>query len=229
MSRIKGMVFDLDGTSIDLEKNHFDSFIAAAKECGIDLSFEELIANIPLAIGGGDVLIAEGLSALTGNAIPAGRFLSLKRKIYEEMLAATDIVLRPGAYKALCWIQKKGIPLSMGTLTPPHHTDILLQKTGLYAFFRKNLIVLREDVLHPKPAPDIYIETARRMRIDPKDQLVFEDSIPGILSARAAGSYAIAFPTHTFPKNLIGLIEAGAQRIFWDWREVNIEQLFKNI
>lgn len=227
--RTKGIAFDLDGTLVDTEKQHFDSFIEAARAYGIVLTFEELINGIPLAIGGGDAHIAEGLSRLSEHKISAETFLSLKRKLYMDMITSEEIALRPGALEALCFIQKREIPLSIGTLTFPTHTDILMRRTGLYAFFSPELIVSNDCGRKPKPAPDIYIETARRMNIDPTAQLVCEDSVPGILSARRAGSYAIAFPIYKNPKNLNALINAGAQRMFWDWSEINIEQVLENM
>ena len=47
---------------------------------------------------------------------------------------------------------------------------------------------------HSKPAPDIFLLAARRMRADPECCLVFEDSPAGIAAARAAGMYAVAVP-----------------------------------
>lgn len=225
----KGIAFDLDGTLIDLEKKHFDAHIFAARAHGISLTFEELVSNIPHAIGGGDRLIAEGLSRLSGGEISAKTFFSLQKKIYEDMIASEEIVLRPGVLRALLFIQKREIPLAIGTLTSPAHTDILMRRTGLYAFFMPGRIVFADSGRKPKPASDIYVETARRMDIDPTAQLVCEDSVPGIISAVGASSAAIAFPIYKNLKNLKDLIDAGAQRIFWDWNEMDIEHMLENM
>ena len=55
-------------------------------------------------------------------------------------------------------------------------------------------IVTGEMVDRPKPQPDIYLEAARRMQVDPSDCLVFEDSVAGCQAGKAAGCWVIAVP-----------------------------------
>ena len=80
-----------------------------------------------------------------------------------------------------------------------------------------------------KPAPDVFLETARRMGIDPKNQLVFEDSPNGVRAAIAAGSRAIGMPVVIRGSAVAALVDAGAARIFFDWREINASALITNL
>ena len=83
------------------------------------------------------------------------------------------------------------------------------------------------DVDDVKPAMDIYLKTAERMGIDPSRQLVFEDSPNGIRAAIRAGSVAVGMPVYNRPPVIAALLEAGAKKIFTDWRSVNIDGLMK--
>jgi beta-phosphoglucomutase-like phosphatase (HAD superfamily) len=63
---------------------------------------------------------------------------------------------------------------------------------GIRPFFRA--IVSGEDVRRRKPAPDVYLEAARRLGVDPTRTVAVEDSGPGIAAARAAGMRVVAIP-----------------------------------
>jgi len=54
------------------------------------------------------------------------------------------------------------------------------------------------NVKNGKPAPDIYVEAARRIEVDPKQCIVFEDGMPGVRSGKAAGCFVIAVPDPRF-------------------------------
>jgi beta-phosphoglucomutase-like phosphatase (HAD superfamily) len=71
--------------------------------------------------------------------------------------------------------------------------DFVLDVAGMRGFFRA--IASGHDVARPKPAPDIYAHTARMLRVDPSDCIVFEDSATGVAAARAAGMRVVALLT----------------------------------
>ena len=62
------------------------------------------------------------------------------------------------------------------------------------------VIVAGDDpaIMNGKPAPDIYIEAAKRLGVDPKDCLVFEDALSGVQSGKAAGCHVVAIPDSRF-------------------------------
>lgn len=80
------------------------------------------------------------------------------------------------------------------------HREVIaaaLDATGLASRF--GVVVSSDEVAHGKPAPDVYLEAARRMGVDPAACLVVEDSRNGVLAARAAGMTVVLVPNASVP------------------------------
>jgi HAD superfamily hydrolase (TIGR01509 family) len=219
-SKFRGVACDLEGTIIDLEALHFHAFVLAVQEYGVVTSPEE-IQGIPLAIGGGDRVIAEGLVALYQLDVTPSALIARKVTHYRRRLAEVEVKPRAGFLDFLQTIQAAGIPYAIGSLTPRIAGEELLQRSGLDRYFSQGMRVFLEDVTHRKPAPDVYLKTAALLGVDPSTQVVFEDSEPGVLAARAAGSTVYALPIFWDEGHLDRLRQAGAAAIFQGWEEVS--------
>jgi beta-phosphoglucomutase-like phosphatase (HAD superfamily) len=73
----------------------------------------------------------------------------------------------------------------------------VLALAGLSDFFRAT--VSSEEVAHGKPAPDVYLEAARRLGVAPERCAAVEDSHAGIRSAKSAGMRVVAIPNASYP------------------------------
>ena len=73
----------------------------------------------------------------------------------------------------------------------------MLEVAGLAPYFR--VTVSSEEVARGKPAPDVYLEAARRLGVGPQLAVAIEDSANGIRSAHAAGMHVVAIPNRAFP------------------------------
>ena len=73
----------------------------------------------------------------------------------------------------------------------------MLEVAGLAPYFR--VTVSSEEVARGKPAPDVYLEAARRLGVDTQLAVAIEDSANGIRSAHAAGMHVVAIPNRAFP------------------------------
>jgi HAD superfamily hydrolase (TIGR01509 family) len=88
-------------------------------------------------------------------------------------------------------------PLGLASSSNRALIDLVLDVSGLARFFR--VTVSSEEVARGKPAPDVYLEAARRLEVAPEDCAAVEDSNNGIRSAKAAGMRLIAIPNPHFP------------------------------
>jgi len=226
---IKGVAFDLEGTAVNVEEVHFGAFMKASEELGFSCTFETIVEEIPNALGGGDQNIAVGIRKLSHENISVEELLCKKGRYYREILSTIEIKPRLGFLEVFEQIHALGLQVSIGSLTLSEQAVVLLERSGLLQLFDPTLIVLEEDVLFHKPAPDVFLETAKRMGIKPEEQLVFEDSATGVTAATAAGSPCVAIPVYWFSQNIAQLAEVGASRIFRDWREMDVHALIENI
>lgn len=222
---IRAVAFDLEGPVIDVEFAHHGAHISAAADVGVKLSIEECFEKIPHFIGGPDEKIAEEIAGLAGGGADPKFIFQRDSLHYERILKEAEIKPRPGFVEFLEWLIAKKVKVSIGSAVDREHGDMFLRKTGLSRYFSPELVLMAGDVVNSKPAPDVYLETARRMRVGVKEQLVFEDSPRGAMAAVVAGSPVVGMPIYNKPKVISRLKEAGANPIFLDWRQIDPEKL----
>jgi HAD superfamily hydrolase (TIGR01509 family) len=110
---------------------------------------------------------------------------------YRKMLP-----LLPGAVEAVKSLAAEW-PLGLASSSNRHVIDLVLDLAGIAGDFAAT--VSSEEVGAGKPAPDVYLETAKRLGVDPAACVAIEDSTNGIRSAHAAGMGVIAVPNQDFP------------------------------
>jgi len=97
-----------------------------------------------------------------------------------------------GIRDLLLTLSEAGIPAAVASSAPARWVVGAVERIGLRPLF--GAIVTGDEVAHRKPAPDVYLEAARRLGVDPVRSVAIEDSGPGISAARAAGMKAVAIP-----------------------------------
>lgn len=229
-NELLGIAFDLEGTIIDLEVEHHYAHLLAAADFGVFLSWQEAVERLPHFIGGPDGEVASEIAELAGNAI-SGQEIFLRKKFHFDNLlqSRANILPREGFLEVFEWIQNHNLQVIIGTVTDRSAALVLLEKSGLVSQFNENLLVAREDVTNPKPSPDVYYETARRMGIEASNQLVFEDSIVGLKAALSAGSKVAIVPTVRLEYFLKELKKNGTETIFKSWRDSNIQSFVSQL
>jgi HAD superfamily hydrolase (TIGR01509 family) len=121
-------------------------------------------------------------------------------QIYRRRLPAL-----PGAREAVERLAARW-PLGLASSSNRELIDLTLDLLGVHQLFAAT--VSSEEVARGKPAPDVYIEAARRLHVDPHDAAAVEDSGNGILAAKAAGMRVVAIPNSHFPPGEDALAQA---------------------
>jgi HAD superfamily hydrolase (TIGR01509 family) len=133
----------------------------------------------------------------------------INNEVVRRMLASyrEHLPLIDGAADAVRRLAAR-YPLGLASSSNREIIDTVLDVAGLAGCFKAT--VSSEEVAHGKPAPDVYLEAARRLGVDPTQCAAVEDSHGGIRSAKAAGMYVIAIPNPTYPPDEESLAQADA-------------------
>jgi HAD superfamily hydrolase (TIGR01509 family) len=108
-----------------------------------------------------------------------------------------DLPVVPGAVGAVRALQAAGLPLAVASSSNRPLIDAALDAAGISDAFAAT--VSSEEVARGKPSPDVYLEAARRLGVDPADCVAVEDSSNGIRAAHGAGMRVIAYPNRVYP------------------------------
>jgi HAD superfamily hydrolase (TIGR01509 family) len=131
----------------------------------------------------------------------------ISREVVRRMLERyrRELPLIPGAVEAVERLAARR-PLGLASSSNRELIEAALDASGLARHFR--VTVSSEEVARGKPAPDVYLEAARRLDVAPELCAAVEDSHNGIRSAKAAGMRTIAIPNRRFPPGEDALAEA---------------------
>lgn len=184
---MKAVIFDMDGVIIDSEPIHFEVDIQTMKDFGCSISKEELNKYVGTTneYMFTDIKNKYKLDKSVEEIINYRCELA-KRKVIESDLAPIE-----GIIDLLKNLKEKNIPAAIASSSPRDFIEVVVSKFELEDYF--SCILSGEEVENGKPAPDIYVETAKKLGIVPEECIVIEDSKNGVMAAKEAGMKCIGF------------------------------------
>jgi HAD superfamily hydrolase (TIGR01509 family) len=188
---IEAVVFDLDGVLLDTEELWDEARRQIAEERGGRWRPEAQRAMMGMS----SPEWSRYMHDVIGVPDPPDR---ISEEVVERLaeLYRRELPLVDGAIEAVRRIGDRW-PLGIASSSNRPLIDLFLELTGTRDLFRAT--VSSEEVAHGKPAPDVYLEAARRLQVGPERCAAIEDSENGIRSARAAGMHVVAIPNRVFP------------------------------
>jgi len=194
MSDLQALIFDVDGTLADTERDgHRISFNRAFAEAGLDWEWSvELYGKLLSVTGGKERIlhyIEQHLPGFT-RPEPLKEFIAglhfAKTKHYVGLLAEGGIPLRPGVKRLLSEAKAAGLRLVIATTTTPANVTALLESVLPEGQSWFEVIGAGDIVPAKKPAPDIYDYVLKEMQLSPEQCIAFEDSRQGLRSSLGA-------------------------------------------
>lgn len=199
---LKAVIFDLDGVIADSHPAHEAAWKALLAEQGLDpatINVDFLYAGRPRR----EILI-HYLGALSDPLME--RLGERKDELF--LRAAEKLAPKPGIPRVLSELQTAGIALAVATSAGRIRTEETL--AGFNIAHHISVVVTGNDVRAAKPAPDIFLLAASRLRVTSDEVVVVEDSVAGVQAARAAGMRCVGYAP---PERLSILLQAGADEV----------------
>jgi len=189
---IEAVIFDLDGVIVDSEIWWDD----VRKEFAAEHDRTWTVQDRHAVMGANSRQWSETIRRRLDLDMPAE---AIERAIVDRMVERYRREGPPtidGAVEAVRRIAA-GWPTALASSSHPEVIEVALTATGLSGAFRA--VVSSDEVAHGKPAPDVFLEAARRLDIPPARTIVVEDSLNGLRAARAAGMTAVLVPNRSIP------------------------------
>ena len=215
---MKAALFDFDETMIDLEREHDFAHRALCLELGCD--YDRLPESFRFGSGRRIIDDITEMREFFGWTTPEEELNARRHRHFLKALENPDLTLMPGVERAVRDLHSRGMTLAITTSAAGDAVDLLLRRFGIRDVFA--LIVDGTEVSVGKPDPEGYLLTARKLNIEPKECVVFEDSEVGVLAAKAAGMYCVAVRN---PKARIRQDLSAADQLLDSFEQLNVAAL----
>lgn len=182
MNQIKAVLFDMDGVLVNTEPVHFRMWKETFHNRGLDVSYDVYKG----CIGTTDDYLMDLIWEHYGRDFRGDKkFLEERMAIEGRMSKEESFPEMPGVREMLHRLHEAGFLLAIASSSPVSRIETMVDYIGIRQYF--SLLNSGENVARSKPAPDIYLDTAKKLGVEPAECVVLEDSGNGSIAAVSAG------------------------------------------
>jgi HAD superfamily hydrolase (TIGR01509 family) len=184
MSKIKAILFDMDGVLIDAKDWHYEALNRALNLFGMEISrYDHLVTYDGLPT----IRKLQMLSMERGLPTRLHKFINeIKQQYTMEIVNSKCKPVYRHEY-ALAKLQKDGYQLAVCSNSVTSTIETMMERANLNRYLK--FYISAQDVPNGKPDPAIYLESMKRLGLTPKDCLILEDNENGIKAANASGAH----------------------------------------
>ena len=183
-----GVLWDMDGTIVDTVELHFQAWYTVLSDENIPITR----ASLRAAFGQNAVGVVTAHLGRTPEADFLAEMIARKERLFQASVRENDVALFAGAIKWLEALKASGVRQAVASSAPLGNIAAIVDKLNLGKYF---VALVPGADLPAKPAPDVFLEAARRLNLPPEDCIVIEDAVAGVEGARRAGMRCIAVTT----------------------------------
>lgn len=184
---LKAILFDMDGVIIDSEPLHFE----ADEKLMADLGYPVPAHYFNAFIGISNPDMWKTVKAEFHMKESIDTLLALQKTINTDLLEAADLEPIAGIRPLLSSLKKNQIKAGIGSSSSNECIHQVVGKFDLFSYF--DVLQSGEEVAKGKPEPDVYLEVARKLQVEPHECVVIEDAHAGVTAAKKAGMFCIGF------------------------------------
>ena len=211
----KGAIFDMDGTLVDTEKFYTRAWLETADDFGLERN-----PDVSRMCAGGSRRQHRWIIGKMFPTVDADEYIDHTIARVKKW-AEEDLQLMSGVKETLEQFRADGLKMVVASSSPMADIERNLTRVGIIDYF--DALVSGQDFEHSKPLPDIFIFSAGRINILPRDCLVFEDSFNGVKAGHASACETIMIIDQVRPTDEIREIADGVYESFdeylRDWRQ----------
>ena len=213
---LSAILFDLDGTLVNTDGLHFETWKEALSSLGINI--DRAFYNHNISGRTNEEIVKDILPQLS---LEEGlKIVYAKEENFRNL--AGKLTPMPGLDRILDWVASNKLKKAVVTNAPRANAKFMLEALKLTNVFP--IVILAEDAPRGKPDPAPYQLALNRLEIENHQAIVFEDSPSGLRSAKAAGIYTIGVTSGHESKDLL---ESGADRVINDFTDVKLWEWLK--
>lgn len=185
---IKGIIFDFDGTILDTETPDFHCWQKLFEDHGCELAQEDWCKVVGTTW---DVFNPfDHLESQIGRSVDRDELWRAQKEIFHGLVEKQAPL--PGVEAMLRAAKEAGLKLAVASSSGRPWVEGHLKRLGLLEYFP--VLKTAEDVAKVKPDPALYVEALNALELEPHEAVALEDSVNGVLAAKAAGLYCVAIP-----------------------------------
>lgn len=185
------VIFDMDGVLLDSELLYREENQRLFRELGAEVSEAEYDPFIGISTP----LMWQGLIAAWNLPYRVEELVQREHDRKHAVLQTRELTASRGLPELLDRLRAAGRRLAVASGSPRRNIALVLDRLGVAQRF--DVVVSSEEVAHGKPAPDVFLEAARRLGVSPAECVVIEDAANGIRAARAAGMPCVGYQNPT--------------------------------
>lgn len=188
---IKACLFDLDGVLVDTAKFHFTAWQKLAHSIGIEFTHDDnehlkgvsRMESLEYILNKGNVQLYDSEKVALADKKNGWYLTSIESINQNELL--------DGSLELLKTLNQNNIKVSLGSASKSG--EMVIEKLGILPYFQA--VVDGNHFTKSKPDPEVFLKGASLLGVDPKDCVVFEDSISGLQAAAAGGMKSVGIGT----------------------------------
>ena len=209
--RVPALLFDLDGTLVDSVYQHVLAWHEVLGKAGMELSVWRIHRRIGMSGG----LFVNALLRETGKQLTAEETTQLRSQHAQAFVRRLgEVRPLPGAHELLSRLTRQHVPWAIATSGNLVTAGPSIKLLGV----EPRVVITRDDVVHAKPDPDLFLAAADRLGVGIMNSIVVGDSVWDLLAAQRARSLGVGLLSGGYGRE--ELQQAGAYRVYEDPRDL---------